>query len=114
MFRLFINCLQLLCCYAIYSVRFCFNSFNAVSNSDFDIGGPRSLEVISSSLSSSSSSYESLYSSSTYCCHLSVISSRKVTEYKNVLRILVQRLAETFLILREMSEMLLICVLVFI
>ena len=49
---------------------FLFNSFNIISNSDFVVGGPSYLGVISSSLFHSSGSSESLYNSSTYCCHL--------------------------------------------
>ena len=60
-----------------YDFFFNFNSFNAFSNSDFVIGGPSSSGVISS-LSNSSVSSESLYNSSTHCCHLSAIFSSSV------------------------------------
>ena len=60
---------------------FYFNSFNAFSNSDFVIVRPSSSGVISSSLSNSSSSSKSLYNSSTYCCHLSVISSSSIRAF---------------------------------
>ena len=52
---------------------FYFNSFNAFSNSDFVIVGPSSSGVISSSLSNSSGSSESVY-----CCHQSALSASSI------------------------------------
>jgi len=65
----------------LHMLFFYFNSFNAFSNSGFVIGGPSFSGVISSSLSNSSSSSELLYNSSTYCCHLSAVSSSAINVF---------------------------------
>jgi len=73
MFSLFIKW------YIMCSVcSFYFNLFNISSNSNFVTVGPSSSGVIFPSLSNSSSSSESLYNSSIYCCHLSAISSSSI------------------------------------